>query len=76
MYKFPNKHSDTVSIKQQFKYFIPGYVTVSHCETFAVYGKNTGEWEGKIVSVLCPPKALGWAILHGKSQQYNGREKK
>lgn len=43
MYKFPNKHSDTVSTKQKFKYFIPGYVTVSHCETFAVYGENTGE---------------------------------
>lgn len=40
MYKFPNKHSDTVSIKQQFKYFIPGYVTVSHCESFAMYGKK------------------------------------
>lgn len=40
LYKFPDKHSDTVSIKQQLKYFIRGYVTVSHCETPAVHGKK------------------------------------
>lgn len=38
--------------------------------------KNPGQWEGKTVSIPCPPKVLVRAILHGKRQQVQqmGRE--
>jgi len=40
-----------------------------------MHGKNTGECEGKTVCILCPSKALGWAILHDKSQQAQWQER-